>query len=515
MISTARELDAIVIGAGHNGLVCAAYLAKSGLRVEVLEARPVVGGTAGHEPFGDATVNICNCDHLTFRTTPVHEELELARHGLAYIDVEPAQFQMHWDARRAWAIHHDVEATCASLAEVSPRAAQAYTRYAKEAIPAARLVLEAAASGPPTRRRLVATAARHGGRGAKTLLSWSKLSAAEVMRSHFGDDDHVLGPAMVVGPVVWGVSPETPGTGLAALAFALRHVGRVGRPVGGSGSLTEALRSVIQAHGGVVRTSTEVAAVICAAGRVRGVRTRSGDHFSAPVVISACDPRTTFVEWLESPPEESRRLIERWRSVRHVEGYESKLDIITSSPPRWIDGHPIGPTTVVSGGVSDIVEAHHLSSTGRIASRPAFLVNVPTALDPSMAPTGRHVISLEVLYTPLSVEGGWAGSAEPRRWVDLLAGLLEPGFSDSIEAWRAVTPDVYERDFHLPLGHAASFAGGPLAALRPTAPELVRYRTAVPGLYLTGAATFPGAGVWGASGRNTGLTVIADIGRSR
>ncbi|MEP4648696.1 MAG: NAD(P)/FAD-dependent oxidoreductase, partial [Ilumatobacter sp.] len=138
-----------------------------------------------------------------------------------------------------------------------------------------------------------------------------------------------------------------------------------------------------------------------------------------------------------------------------------------------------------------------------------LLVNVPTLLDPSMAPDGHHVLSLEALYTPYGLAGGWPGSTEPRRWLEAFADLCEPGLLDSIVDWRAVTPDRYESDFHLPAGHATSFAGGPLAAFRSPHPELTGYETAVAGLYLTGAATFPGAGVWGASGRNCATVVLA------
>ena len=145
----------------------------------------------------------------------------------------------------------------------------------------------------------------------------------------------------------------------------------------------------------------------------------------------------------------------------------------------------------------------------RVQLRPdGLLVNVPTLLDPSIAPEGRHVFSLEALFTPFGLRGGWADSGEPHRWLEAFGELCEPGFLDSIIEWRAMTPDVYERDFHLPAGHATSFAGGPLAALRNANPELTKYETALDGLYLTGAATFPGAGVWGASGRNCATVIL-------
>ena len=117
--------------------------------------------------------------------------------------------------------------------------------------------------------------------------------------------------------------------------------------------------------------------------------------------------------------------------------------------------------------------------------RQGLFVNVPSLVDPSIAPPGRHVLSIEVLLSPFAHPGGWAASTEPRRWPELVAGLCANDLLGSIEAHRVMTPDVYERDFNLPRGHATSFGGGPLAALRNPDPELTRYETMVPGLYLT------------------------------
>ena len=119
-----------------------------------------------------------------------------------------------------------------------------------------------------------------------------------------------------------------------------------------------------------------------------------------------------------------------------------------------------------------------------------------------------HVLSLEVLWTPYALPGGWRGSAEPQRWLDAFAGMVQPGFGDAVRRWRVVTPEDYEADFSMPRGYAPSFGGGPLAALVGRDRELTRYETPVAGLYLTGAGTFPGAGVWGASGRNAAQVVL-------
>jgi phytoene dehydrogenase-like protein len=118
---------------------------------------------------------------------------------------------------------------------------------------------------------------------------------------------------------------------------------------------------------------------------------------------------------------------------------------------------------------------------------------------------------LEALYTPYSFVDGWQSREEPERWLKQFATLAQPGFMESIIDWRVLTPADYETSFHLPKGHATSFAGGPLAAFIGSTPELTRYHTAIKGLYLTGAATFPGAGVWGASGRNAALTIIKEM----
>lgn len=504
------SLDAIVIGAGHNGLVAAAYLARAGMATLLVEARPTVGGTAASETFAGATVNICNCDHLTFRTTPVMDELDLERHGLAYRAVEPAQHNTTWTdaaAGRVWTSHHDLDATLDDLGRHFPSQVAGYRAYARAAMPAIRMVLDAACE-PPGLRSLTGVALGARMRGLGTLLRWSRVSAADVLRSFVGHDA-LLGPAATTGPMVWGLSPETPGTGLGALTLAMRHVVEVGRPVGGSGALTDAIRSAFEGAGGRLRVGSSVTEIRCTGDGVSGVTLTDGTQVDAPVVVSACNPHDTFLRWLTTPPNDARRMIERWRHVPHADGYESKLDLVLDRAPtlRGID-RSLGPTTVVAPDLASIDRGAELMRRGRVLPRPALLVNCPTLLDETMAPPGRHVLSIEALFTPYALEGGWPGSAEPRRWLDAFAELCEPGFVDSIVDWRAMTPDRYESEFHLPAGHATSFAGGPLAALRNRNPELTRYETAVRGLYLTGAATFPGAGVWGASGRNCATVVL-------
>jgi phytoene dehydrogenase-like protein len=506
--------DVVVIGAGHNGLIAANYLSRAGLSVVLVEARPDVGGCSASESFGGGVVNICNCDHITFRTTPVHDELNLADHGLRYLDAEPSQLNLSWDGGPAWSIWKSVDDTVDELRRTYPHEADNYRRYAEAALPIARLVLDAAAAGP-WRGSLIRTVASRGGRGVRRLLQWSSMSAADVMRTFFRDE-RVFAPALATGPVVWGLSPELPGTGLGALTFAFRHVAQVGRPVGGSGALATALSSALATHGGQLFTSTRVESILVENDRAVGVRTSDGHVVRSRAVVSAADPRRTLLEWLQHVPRAAGPTIERWRSQPHQPGYESKIDAIVERLPVYTSVESSNRTALIPSAmiVPSVAEMHRAWAdieSGRVAERPVMFANVPTVLDPTMAPPDRHVFSLEVLFTPYHHPGGWPQSAEPRRWLETYATLLEPGFLDGLDDWRAMTPDRYESDFHMPEGHATSFAGGPIAALRGKPRELTRYRVDVPGLYLCGAATFPGAGIWGASGRHCATTVLRDL----
>jgi len=264
-----------------------------------------------------------------------------------------------------------------------------------------------------------------------------------------------------------------------------------------------------------------VAAIVCEGEHVVGVELASGERIEAPTVVAACDPHQAIVGWLRDPPATARQLVERWKAAPRHDGYESKVDAVISEPPRYrqvdtalaerLGYDPLVATSIVSPTLEQMHAAHELLGQGRMAERPMFFANVPSVLDPTMAIAGAeggHVLSLEVLYTPYALEGGWPTSDEPARWLATYSELLEPGFLDTIRRHRTMTPCAYEEQFFLPRGYASSFAGGPLAALRGKPPELTRYETPIKGLYLTGAATFPGAGVWGASGRNAATVIL-------
>jgi phytoene dehydrogenase-like protein len=514
--------DVLVVGAGHNGLVCAAYLARAGLDVLVLEAREEVGGCASTVDVLGARANICSCDHTMVRTTPILDELDLAGHGLRYLDVDPSGLHMSWQDRRPWFSFHEVERTLESLALTHPGEVDGYRRYLAAATPVVRLLLDLTAAAPTAPAVLSRLAGRSGTPAALLrLLDWSRRSAADVL-ARFFTSEALLGPAAATGPAVWGLPPQAPGTGLGALGYAMRHVVPVGRPVGGSGALPTALAAALRAAGGRVRTGARVDRVLVSGERVVGVRLAGGEVVEAATVVAAVDPATVLVDWVPDPPRALAAAARRWAARPRRDGYEAKIDAVVTRPPvlRDLDERvaarlgvtePLAPQLVVAPTLAQLRENHARLAEGSVAERPVLLAAVPSAVDPTLrvgGPGDGHVLSLEALWTPYAVAGGWAGSGEPRRWLSAYAELLEPGFLDSVTAWRVVTPEDYERDFGMPRGYAPSFSGGPLAALLGRDRELTRYETPLPGLFLTGAGTFPGAGIWGAAGRNAAAVVL-------
>jgi phytoene dehydrogenase-like protein len=514
------DAEVIIVGGGHNGLICGAYLARAGLDTMILESRSTVGGCASTVSDLGARFNICHCEHTMVRAMPVIEELELADHDLHYLESEAASVYAFHDGAEPWAFFHDVDRTIDSLAATYPRQVAGYRRYLSDATPVAELALEMART-PPSLRRFTATAAGRRGKGVARLMDWSRRSVNDVFAEYF-DDWRVTMPSICSAPTIWGISPDARGTGLAATNYASRHLMRSGRPRGGSGALTDAVRASFEAAGGRVRCDSTVEMLVLRAGVVEGVRLVDGTALTASAVVAACDPHRVFVDWIDDPPSGARRLMDRWRDRPVQEGYESKIDAVLTGLPRLQgtdrleDRHPgldvLCPSIIVAPSPDELASAHRRRREGLVADRPTMLVNLPSVLDSEMRPApGHHVLSIEVLYTPYSLPGGWPDSSEPERWLGLWSELMEPGALDLVEAWRSMTPDKYEAEFLMHRGHTPSFGASPLAALVGRPRELTRYRTPIAGLYLSGAGTFPGAGIFGAAGRNAADVVARDL----
>ena len=226
----AREAEVIVVGGGHNGLLCAAYLARAGIDTLVLEARPTAGGCASTVEGLGARFNVCHCTHSLIRTLPLVEELDLDDHGLSYLSADADSVFSFHDGQDPWVLFHDAERTLEGLAVTHPRSVPGYRRYLADTLPVANLLLDILRT-PPTAPGLAASVLRRRVRGLSRLLRWSRASASEILGGYF-DDWRLTMPAAGMGPTVWGLAPETPGTGLAPLATQCdtwwRAAGRLG-----------------------------------------------------------------------------------------------------------------------------------------------------------------------------------------------------------------------------------------------------------------------------------------------
>ncbi len=521
MSLSASEAEVIVVGGGHNGLLCAAYLARAGIDTLVLEARPTAGGCASTVEGLGARFNVCHCTHSLIRTLPLAEELDLDDHGLSYLSTDSDSVFSFHDGQDPWVLFHDAERTVEGLSATHPGSVSGYRRYLADTLPVAGLLLDMLGT-PPTAPRLAGAAIRHRGRGLSRLLRWSRASASEIL-GHYFDNWRLAMPAVGMGPTVWGLAPEAPGTGLAALSYSIRHLVQSGRPAGGSGALVDAIRGSFEAAGGRIRYETRVESLLLSDGQVAGVVLSDGAHLRAGTVVAACDPSDVFVRWLrDEAPRSASRLVGRWKQKPRPKGYESKVDGVLGGIPvpvaaeelgEQIPGFDaVGHTMVVSPSPDELLQAHQRRAHGQVADRPTLLIDVPSVVDPLMSPGGdRHVLSLEVLFTPYDHPGGWRSSTEPDRWLDLWADQMVPEARDLLLEWRVMTPDRYETEFSLHQGYSPTWAGSPLGAFLGRAPELTRYRTPVAGLFLTGAGTYPGAGIIGASGRNAARVVLSDL----
>ncbi len=513
------DADVIIVGGGHNGLICGAYLARSGVDALVLESRSTVGGCSSTVSDLGTRFNICSCEHSMIRSMDVIDELDLVGHGLHYLEADAVNINVFHDGSEPWVQFHDVERTIDSLAATYPDQVAGYRRYLADAMPVAELALEIARTPPATYRFAGVVAKR--ARAAARLLRWSNHSCNDIMDKYF-DDWHVTMPSISHAPTAWGLPPDMPGTGLAALNFVTAHLIKGGRPRGGSGALGDAVRSCFEAAGGRIRCDSRVDRLIISDGSITGVRLADGTELISDAVVISCDPHHLFVDWIDDPPPVARKMIKRWSERFVDEGSASKLDAVLTGLPRYkgadcLEAHHPGlnlhnPGMIVSLTPEQLADSNRRREENRVSELPTLAMNYPSVLDPEMSPgDGRHVLSLEVFFTPYSLQGGWLGSKEPERWLEIWAGLMEPGALDLIESYRAMTPDRWENEFSLHLGATTHYSGTPLASFLGSPRETTRHRTPIAGLYLSGAGTFPGSGIIGAAGRNTADIVARDL----
>jgi phytoene dehydrogenase-like protein len=527
MVLSPSRYDAIVIGAGHNGLVTACYLARAGLRVLVLERRHVVGGACvTEETFPGFKVSTAAYVNSLFHTAIVRD-LRLAAYGYEVLPRDPSSFTPFPD-RRSLLMGPDADLTRKEIAKFSVGDAERYPRYEAMLERVAAVVEPTLTMAPPDLlkprlgdlRTLVSLgrAFRRLGDAAGEAVEILTGAARPILDRWFESEElkGTLATDAVIGAMA---SPSMPGT-----AYVLFHhvMGESGgkRGVwayvrGGMGGLTQALAAVARDLGTDIRCDAEVARILVREGRAVGVALATGDEFHAPVVASNADARVTFLRLLERSalPEAFVADVER---ISYASA-SLKINVALGELPsfRALPGTAPGPqhrgTIHICPDQDYIERAFDDAKYGRPSSEPVLECTIPSAVDETVAPPGRHLMSMFVQYAPYELrDGSWDDRREA--FADRCFDLLDeyaPNFKRAVLARQVLTPLDLERVFNLTGGNIfqGAMTPGQLFAFRPV-PGHARYRTPLRGLYLCGAAAHPGGGVMGTPGLNAAREIL-------
>ncbi len=512
--------DVVVVGSGHNALVAACYLAREGLDVEVVERDTVLGGAVSTvERWPGYAVDRGSSAHIMIRHTGIVEDLRLDECGLRYLDMDPWGFAPFGPAgeQQALTFHVDLDATCDSIATTcGERDAEAYRAFVTD-WGARNEAVFAAFQDVPTAGRL----GRHlWGAGKAADVGGLEMSRQFLQPADQLLDEHFTDERLKTALAWLGAQSGPPGHEVATADLVgwntLMHRMPPGRAVGGSGSLTVALAERLRRLGGTVRLGDAATAITRSGDRVTGVTTGSGDQLPARAVVAGCHVLTTL-ELLGD-----RALLDRaTTAVRVGNGLGMVVRLGTNDLPRYpaASDSSYSAMQLLAPSRTHLRAAHGEFTAGRTPTAPAVLVMTFSALDPTIAPAGKHNISAWAQWHPYQLSTGERWDDIAGREADKIVAQVEaaaPGFASSIERVHVQTPLDLERELGLRRGNVMHVEMGldSMFAYRPL-PELAGYRTPVRGLFLTGASTHPGGGVFGASGRTAARVVMAQGRRWR
>ena len=518
-MAQANQFDAAVIGGGHNGLVCANYLARAGLKVVVLEARHVVGGACvSEELVAGATWSSAAFIQGMLRPE-VLADLELAKFGLVSKSPDVQGFALWPDGDHVF-LWKDLDRTIASIEKHSRGDGANFLRFASRLKRFGDITRDVLLSEPTSRSAFIKLFEDE---GEQELLQDFVLSSAAALTSKYISSERLRGYMMFLGMVsTWG-SPSTPGTsyvyGYHAQGEYDGVLGRWALPVGGMGAITRALSAGAMAHGAVIRTSAPVESVMVRGGKAVGVALQSGEEFRADIVISGADPKRSITKFLD------RKFLsdEAWKAAEAIDqrGSMARIHLLVDELPRYVgfDGAGVGPEHhghAILGGAPDLYErAWEAQRRGVFADDYVIEALIHSVTDPTVAKPGQHTLSLGVQQLPYELaEGTWDDHKET--WADSVVNMFcryAPNIKNHILGRCVLSPLDWETQYNLTGGNIfqASMVGlDQLMDARPSF-ALGHYRTPVTNYYMCGAGTHPGGGVTGAPGHNAAMRVLADL----
>ena len=512
--------DFIIIGAGHNGLACAAYLAKAGAKVLVLERSTRVGGGCH---TAEATLpgfkhNICSVVHTHIPTSPVYRDLELERHGVSYVYPEHLRGTIFPD-HRSIVMYREPDKMAAELGKFSTRDARTFRQLVEdygEFIESTYLPLMYSPPLPPS----LQTAELEKSEEGRTLLQWQASTPVQLLDELFESEEvrvHFLARMTVLG-----FAPDQFGQGWICLFRILKAEAPI--CVGGSQQLAHGLRSAVEAHGGIVQTDTEVKRILLRGNKAIGIEMKDGRRVEAgKAVITNVEPKKSFLRMVGEeflPPSFAAR----------VKNYHSRgrslfvLHLALSEPPQYRAGAANPPVNVAfsqemfGGTVQDQVRAYRDIAMGKPPRKEMLQITLPTLFDPTQAPAGKHT-TVVWQYAPYSVEPGG-----PEGWRKLRGEYA----AHLLDLWRSYAPNI-TRDKILGMAiqdptdterlndnlvNGVDVVGDmtpdQMGYFRPFA-GWSSYRTPVEGLYMCGGYCHPGGGVHAGAGHNAAAVIVDDF----
>jgi phytoene dehydrogenase-like protein len=506
------KYDAIVVGAGHNGLVCSALLAKAGKRVLVLEANQQVGGAAITREFTDG-YSVSACAHLLYQLQPeVRKELKIATR-LASEDMTTIALAEDGNHLRL---------TTDSVKGVSNSDAQEYRSFRKRMKRFADLLRKFFNKTPP----------RLGGGNFKDLATLAQLGLdvrmlgksemQEFLRLIFMNihdevterfESPLLKGAISLDAVLGThLGPRSPNTMMTYLYRLAGDQGRTGVPAGGMGSVSNELAQAARSAGAKIRTGMPVKRIIIENGRATGVETETGERFDSFMVISNADPKTTLMKLIGARHAETGFA----RRVSHLraKGNAAKLHLALDGLPKihGLAKKDFAERLVIAPDEHYVERAFNPAKYGESSPRPVIEMTFPSFRDETLAPTGKHVMSAVVQYAPYALKGGWTDEAKAaflKTIIETLAKYM-PDIEKRIIASELLTPADIESEFHMTGGHwhHAELSLDQFLFVRPVN-GAAQYQLPIEGVYLCGAGALPGGGVSGAAGRNAARNILS------